>query len=113
VVAIILYAVLVVVVTASGTFRQIAVLATSGTLFLYLIACLSVLRLRAKGIAGNGAPFVAPGGAVVPLAASAIIVWLLSTLARNELVATLVFVAVAAIIYAIVHRPARTRGVVA
>jgi amino acid transporter len=111
--AIILYAVLVVIVTASGTFRQIAVLATAGTLLLYLIACLSVLRLRTKGVAGNGTPFVAPGGAVVPLAASAIIVWLLSTLARNELVATLVFVAVAAVVYAIVHRPARTRDVVA
>ena len=60
-VAIILYAVLVVVVTASGTFRQIAVLATAGTLLLYLIACLSVLRLRTKGVAGNGTPFVAPG----------------------------------------------------
>jgi APA family basic amino acid/polyamine antiporter len=112
--AIILYAVLVVVVTASGTFRQIAVLATAGTLLLYLIACLSVLRLRTKGIAGNGTPFVAPGGAVVPLAASAIIVWLLSTLAWNELVATLVFVLVATIIYALVHRrPTGTPDVVA
>jgi amino acid transporter len=111
--AIILYAVLVVVITASGTFRQIAVLATAGTLLLYLIACLSVLRLRTKGVAGNGTPFVAPGGAVVPLAASAIIVWLLSTLARYELVATLIFVAVAAVAYAIVHRPARAPDVVA
>jgi hypothetical protein len=34
------------------------------------------------------------------------------TLARNELVATLLFVAVAAIAYAIVHRPMRTPDVV-
>jgi amino acid transporter len=106
-VAIILYAVLVVLVTASGTFKQIAVLAVAGTLLLYLITCISVLRLRAKGVAATGAPFVAPGGATVPLAAAAIIVWLLSTLARSELLTTLVFVAVATVGFAIRHRAAR------
>jgi amino acid transporter len=106
-VAIVLYAVCVIVVTASGSFRQIAVLAVAGTLLLYLITCLSVLRLRAKRIARMGAPFIAPGGAATPLAASAIIVWLLSTLARTELLATVGFVAAATIICALVHRSAR------
>ena len=105
--AIVLYAVLVVLVTASGTFKQIAVLAVAGTLLLYLITCLGVLRLRAKGVAMSGTPFVAPGGITVPLAAAAIIVWLLSTLARSELLTTLVFVVAATIAFAIKHRATR------
>lgn len=93
------YAAAVIIAAASGSFRQIAVLAVSGTLVLYLICCLGVLRLRAKGITDSPAPFVAPGGPVVPIAAVAIILWLLTTLALREMVATLVFVIVAALLY--------------
>jgi basic amino acid/polyamine antiporter, APA family len=98
-VAIALYAAAVIVIAASGTFRQIAVFAVAGTLVLYLICCLGVLRLRAKKIATAGIPFVAPGGPVVPIAAAVLILWLLSTLAMREMIATASFVAVAAIIY--------------
>jgi len=99
-VAIVLYAALVVALAASGSFRQIALLSVAGTLVLYLICCLGVLRLRAKGVAEAGPPFVAPGGAAAPLAAAAIIIWLLSTLAWRELAAVAAFVAVAAVGYA-------------
>lgn len=108
-VAIILYAALVVALAASGSFQQIALLSVAGTLVLYLICCLGVLRLRAKGVAEAGPPFVAPGGAFPPLAAAAIIVWLLSTLAWRELAAVSAFVAVAAIAYAAAARGARSK----
>jgi APA family basic amino acid/polyamine antiporter len=98
-VAIACYAAAVIIVAASGSFRQIAVLTVAGTLVLYMICCLGVLRLRTKKIAEAGTPFVAPGGPVVPVAAAAIIIWLLSTLARNEMIATAVFVAVVALAY--------------
>lgn len=100
-VAIIAYAVAVVALTATGSFRQLAVIGVSGTLLLYLIGCLGVLRMRAKGIAEAGPPFIAPGGPVVPLAASGIIVWLLSTLTWPELGGMLGFVVFFAIIFAI------------
>ncbi|MDI1363767.1 MAG: APC family permease [bacterium] len=103
-VAIVLYAALVVVLAASGSFQQIALLSVAGTLVLYLICCLGVLRLRAKGVAEAGTPFVAPGGAFAPLAAAAIIVWLLSTLAWRELAAVTAFVAVAATVYVALGR---------
>jgi len=106
--SIVFYAVMVVVVTASGTFRQLAMLAVAGTLLLYLITCLGLLRLRAKGVMTSTRPFVAPGGAVVPLAAAAIMIWLLSTLARGELLVTTGFVGVMAVVYAIVHRRVAT-----
>jgi amino acid transporter len=98
-VAIAAYATAVVAVAASGSFRQIAVLTVAGTLVLYLICCLGVLRLRSRNIADAGAPFVVPGGPIVPIAAAAIILWLLGTLAIAEMIATLSFVVVAALIY--------------
>jgi APA family basic amino acid/polyamine antiporter len=94
------YTVAVVIAASSGSFRQIAVLTVAGTLVLYMICCLGVLRLRAKRIADGEAPFVVPGGPVVPVAAAAIIVWLLSTLAVSEMKATAIFVTVVALIFA-------------
>jgi amino acid transporter len=99
--AIAFYATAVVLVSASGSFRQLMLLAVVGTLIVYLIVCLGVLQLRRQGVRLADAPFVVPGGPVVPLAAAGIIVWLLSTLAVRELVAGGVFVAVTAAIFAV------------
>jgi amino acid transporter len=98
--AISIYAAVAAVAAASGTFRQLVVLSTSGTLLLYLIACLGLLRLRARRVAAFGPCFRAPGGSLVPLAASGIIIWLLSTLSWTELLATLAVVAAAGAAYA-------------
>ncbi|MDM7957555.1 APC family permease [Blastomonas sp.] len=106
--AIALYATAVVLVSASGSFKQLVVLTVSGTLLLYLIVCLGVLRLRAKDVKQAGPPFVAPGGAFVPTAAAVIIVWLLSTLAVRELVMGGAFVLATAVIYQ--ARELRSRG---
>jgi basic amino acid/polyamine antiporter, APA family len=111
-VAIALYAIAVIVVAASGSFRQIAVLAVAGTLVLYMICCLGVLRLRARKIADGEAPFIVPGGPVVPIAAAVIICWLLSTLALKEMLATGTLVGVAAVIFYARHVVTRPRGVI-
>ncbi|MGH8314781.1 MAG: APC family permease, partial [Steroidobacterales bacterium] len=103
-VAIILYAVICAGLALSGSFKQLAIISSSGTLVLYLICCLGVLKLRAQKIATEGEAFVAPGGPVVPVLAAAIIVWMLSTLSRQELVSVLVVVAVLAVAYAVVAR---------
>ena len=109
-VSIAFYATAVIAVAASGSFRQIAVLVVAGTLVLYLICCLGVLRLRAKNVGADGSPFVAPGGPIVPMAAATIIVWLLSTLAVREMIATLCFVVVAALCYYARHATAKTQS---
>jgi APA family basic amino acid/polyamine antiporter len=98
------YAVLCAVVASSGTFRQLVIVSTAGTLVVYLMCCLGLLRLRALDIAMAGVPFRAPGGSFVPLAASALIIWLLSTLAMTEVVATTVLVVVSAGVYALQER---------
>ena len=47
----------------------------------------------------DGEPFRAPGGWLVPLAASAIIVWMLSTLKWQELAAVAALTAVSGAVY--------------
>jgi basic amino acid/polyamine antiporter, APA family len=83
----------------SGTFRQLGTLASSGTLLVYLVCCLGVLRLRAKNVVSDEAPFRVPFGPLIPLAACAIILWMLSTLTRLELGAALGFVVVVGLAY--------------
>jgi amino acid transporter len=109
-VAIVLYPVAILLVASSGTFREIAILSTAGSLVLYLIVCLSVLRLRAKRVAQAGTPFVVPGGSLVPLGAAAIILWLLSTLSWSEMVATGTFITVIGFIYYLQHWSGKARA---
>ena len=99
-----MYALMCATVAVSGSFRYLVILGTSGTLVLYLICCLGLLRLRARDVATSGPPFRAPGGSFVPLAASAIILWLLSTLAWAELAAALFLVAASGVVYAMQER---------
>ncbi len=111
-VAIGVYAAVCALLALSGTFRQLGTLASSGTLLVYLVCCLGVLRLRAKNIVSDEPPFRVPFGPVVPLAACAIILWMLSTLTVLELGAALIFVAAAALAYAVheSRRHAAPRG---
>jgi basic amino acid/polyamine antiporter, APA family len=103
-IAIGVYALLGAIVAISGSFRYLLIAGTSGTLVLYLICCLGLLRLRARGVATHGVPFRAPGGSLVPLAASAIILWLLSTLAWGELASAILLVVASGVFYALRER---------
>ena len=94
-----LYALMCAVVASTGSFRQLVLAGASGTLVVYLICCLGVFPLRSRNVTSGSAPFVAPGGALAPLAASAIIVWMLSTLPVKELGAAASIVAVSGLAY--------------
>ena len=83
------------------SFRELVIMSSSGTLLLYLVCCFGLLRLRIRGVAMAGEPFHAPGGPFVPLAASAIIVWMLTTLERKELAAAAGLVIVSGAVYGI------------
>jgi positive regulator of sigma E activity len=60
-------------------------------------------------VATAGPPFRAPGGSLVPLAASALILWLLSTLAWVELAAAMFLVVVSGGAYALQEHWRRER----
>jgi basic amino acid/polyamine antiporter, APA family len=106
-VAVTSYAVICALVAWSGSFRQLVIVSTAGTLVLYLICCLGLFRLRARHVAASGTPFRAPGGPFVPLGAVAIILWMLSTLPSNELAATALLVALSGAGYALLERRRR------
>lgn len=88
-VAIAVYVVFCASLALSGTFRQLAVFASAGTLGVYLVSALGVLQLRRKGLGEAENPFVVPGGPVVPLLSALIVIGLLSSLTLKELLATL------------------------
>jgi amino acid transporter len=92
----------------SGTFRQLLTMASAGALIVYFICCLGVLRLRARHVVSDEAPFKVPFGPVIPLSACAIILWMLATLSRVELVTALAFVALVGLAYT-VHESTRAK----
>ena len=103
-VAIGFYSALACLFALTGTFRQLAVFGVSGTLVVYLAACLGVLELRRKGVAQAGRPFVVPGGPVVPLLAALAVIGLLASLERRELWALAALVALSGGVYLARHR---------
>jgi amino acid transporter len=100
-IAIACYVGLAFVLALSGGFAALAVVSASGTLAMYLICCLGVLRLRAKGVAGTETPFIVPGGPTIPLLTSLGILALLASLERTELFALGAVLAVCAVPYSI------------
>jgi amino acid transporter len=102
--AIATYAIISATLAVSGSFRDLVLVGSSGTLLVYLLCCLGVLRLRARGVTTGAEPFRAPGGPFVPLAASAMIIGTLWSLQWNELFAALVLVLVAGTAYVLLER---------
>jgi APA family basic amino acid/polyamine antiporter len=87
-VAILIHAVLCLGLALSGSFEKLAVLTVISTLIVYLICCLAAIQLRRRDIRDEGAiPFKLPGGPVIPLIASAIVVWLMTASTRQEVLA--------------------------
>ena len=87
-VAILIHAVLCLGFALTGTFEKLAVLAVIATLIVYLICCLATIQLQRRDIRDDGAiPFKLSGGPVIPLIASAIVVWLMTASTRQEVVA--------------------------
>lgn len=94
-VAIAVYAGICGALAVSGTFATLALLSVSGTLLIYLVMAAALLRLRARGAAGDAPPFVAPGGSALPLLVIGVVAALLATLSRGELLAAAALVVVA------------------
>jgi amino acid transporter len=87
-VAILIHAVFCLGFAVSGTFEKLAVLSVIATLIVYLICCLAAIQLQRRDIRdGGAAPFKLSGGPVIPLVASAIVVWLMTASTRQEVLA--------------------------
>ena len=84
-VAILVFAAIACALAVLGAFKPLAILGTASVLLVDVFVCLAVLRLRQRGVQTADAPFVIPGGPLVPILGAAVCVWVLTNLSREEL----------------------------
>jgi amino acid transporter len=99
--AILVQAVLVVLLAATGSFERLAVIANGSALVAYAACCVATFELRRRDVRSGGAPFEVRGAGLVPWLALAVILALLSTLQFVEWAALLVTILIAVIVYMI------------
>ncbi|WP_242093198.1 APC family permease [Aestuariivivens sediminicola] len=97
-ISIIVYAALCFIIAASGSFKQLAVIASGSMLIIYFLVSLAVIRLRFKQ-KRHPAEFRIPGGLLVPLLSMGIILYFLYHLSKNEMIGTLIFIAALSLIF--------------
>ena len=97
--AIVVQSILTLVLAASGTFVQLAILANISALVLYFGCALAAWRLHQQGAAG--VPTGGAAGAIVPWIACAVIIWLLTGVSSLEWLGFVICIIIATMIYAV------------
>ena len=98
-VAIIVHALVPCSLAIGGSFGPLALLSVVATLFIYIGCAAATLVLRRRGLRNDGAPFVIPGGPLVPIATAAVAIWLLSNATVKEFAAVGVVSALVTVLY--------------
>jgi len=88
----------------TGGFKTLAIVSSGSLLLLYLGCSLAVLRLRRVAPEPEGPVFRIPFGPVVPVASCLVIVWLLLSMTRAEVIGLSALLLVAALAYLVVRR---------
>ncbi len=97
--AILVYSCLIFIFSVSGGFKQLAVMASTAILIIYLSVILSVIRLRRKQNDNSSPVFTVPGGLLIPILGIGVILWLLTSLSRFEMLFTISFIAIVCLLY--------------
>ena len=84
---------------STGSFGVLILLSNVALLVGYLMCCLAAIELRRRNVQSGGRPFDLPGGPLVPIVASVVVVWLLSHAAAQEFAVTAGAVVVAALLF--------------
>jgi amino acid transporter len=108
-VAIAAYAAASCVLSISGGFRPLAVIASVSLLLVYLAVCLAVLKLRVTRDLPAGA-FRAPGGPIVPVLGALTVLALLAQTTRTEMFGIGIALAAAAMYYVVRRRVSPAAG---
>jgi len=98
-IAIILYAGIGFLMSVSGGFKQLAIIASASLLLIYAAVAFALIRLRKKQLPSAQKTFRVPGGNIIPLIAAAGILWLLTNSSKPEVVGIGTFLAVFTAIY--------------
>jgi L-asparagine transporter-like permease len=83
----------------SGGFEQLAILASTSILLIYLAVVLATIKLRMSKQNSTENTFKVPGGLIIPFIGIASIIWLLTSLKKEEIFSTIVFITVICIVY--------------
>jgi amino acid transporter len=105
-VAIAVQTIAVMALSATGSFEKLAMIANGSVLMVYAACCLGVLQLRRRGVQESGVPFTSPLTRFAPIAAVALIIWLLTGLSGDEWKSIGLLIALLVATYAI-SSPAR------
>ncbi len=102
--AIISFASFIFILSISGGFKQLAILASAAILLIYLSVILATLKLRMKKQDAAEKTFKVPGGLIIPFIGIASIVWLLTSLTKWEILSTIIFIAAISVIYFVMKK---------
>ncbi|MEP7256249.1 MAG: APC family permease [Ferruginibacter sp.] len=97
--AIVVYSTVGAIFASTGGFKQLAVLASSSVLIIYLAVVLATIKLRYKKDINEPGSFIIPGGLIVPILAVGTICWFLSHVTFAEARALTIFFGVLTVIY--------------
>ena len=100
-VAIATHAVLTAALAATSTFTVLALLSNVGVLTLYFLGCAAALRFVSRPAAPGAAGLRLPGERIIPVAAMAVILWILAHATGRELLVLGATLAAAALLYAV------------
>lgn len=103
-IAVIIYGSLIFLLSISGGFQQLAIMASANILLIYLAVIISTVKLRKDKIQTTEKFFRAPGGLFTPIVAIGVIVWLLTSLKKWEILSTLIFILSVILIYFITRK---------
>jgi len=99
-IAIIVYAATGFVFASFGGFKQLAIISSAAILIIYLGVAIAVIKLRKTAYGDSKIKtFKILGGYTVPMLSVIIIGYFLSNLAKNEMVATAIFIGILSLIY--------------
>jgi APA family basic amino acid/polyamine antiporter len=97
--AVIIYAALIFIFSVAGGFEELAVLASCAILLIYLSVILATIKMRRKMVENAEQTFTIPGGLIVPSIGIIAIIWLLTMLSIEDILATLAFIGIVSLIY--------------
>ena len=103
-VAIVVHSTILAALAMTGSFAGLLVIANVSTLLMYLLCAIAAYELQRRDVRSGGTPFVLAGGPLIPVAAAAVIMWLLSQATAREYLVTGAVLAVAAGYYVVSRR---------
>lgn len=90
-------------------FDTLTALASSALLLIYLLCCTATIVLQRRRIGEEQVTFRLPGGPLIPLAATGLVVGMMTTLTGREILAVGVVLVIAALTYLVSRRAAAAR----